>query len=81
MASTVKSESEPENEVDPLSTHNEHELLDIKQEEYLVPVVMTETEVCLIPCLAFRCPVSRICVQVGMTPTGIDITLKYIFIN
>jgi hypothetical protein len=52
MASTVKCESEPDNEVDPLSTHNEDELLDIKQEEYLVPVVMTETEVGLIPCLA-----------------------------
>jgi hypothetical protein len=48
MASTVKCESEPDNEVDPLSTHNEHDLVDIKQEEYLVPVVMTETEVSLI---------------------------------
>jgi hypothetical protein len=49
MASTVKCESEPDNEVDPLSTHNEHEVLDIKQEEYLVPVAMAETEVGLIP--------------------------------
>ncbi|XP_023723526.1 gastrula zinc finger protein XlCGF7.1 isoform X2 [Cryptotermes secundus] len=44
MASSVKRESEPDNEVDPLSTHNEHEVLDIKQEKYLEPVVMTETE-------------------------------------
>jgi hypothetical protein len=48
MASTVKSESESDKEVDPLSTHNQNELLDIKQEEYLVPVVMTEGEVRLI---------------------------------
>jgi hypothetical protein len=75
MASTIKCESGPENEVDPLSTHIEYECLDIKQEEYLVPVVMTETEVCLIPCLAFGCPVSHICVQVGVTPTGIVILL------
>lgn len=68
MASSVKRESEPDKEVDPLSTHNEHEVLDIKQEKYLEPVVMTETEVGLIPCLALRYFVSHICIPVGMTP-------------
>jgi hypothetical protein len=48
MASTVKCEVEHEVEVDPLSTHNDHELLDIKQEEHLVPVMMTDGEVCLV---------------------------------
>lgn len=52
MASTVKCEVEHEIEVDPLSTHNDHEVLDIKQEEHLVPVVMTDGEVRLILPLA-----------------------------
>ena len=51
MSSTVKLESESDTEFDPLSTQNESELPDIKQEEFLVPVAVTESEVSLAACL------------------------------
>jgi hypothetical protein len=77
MASTVKCEAEHENEVDPLSTHNEHKLLDTKQEEYLMPVVMTEDEVrwC---CTSRNCDVTRL---FRYTPTGVKFIYMHIYID
>jgi hypothetical protein len=45
MATTVKLESESVSDIDPLSTNNENDISDIKREKYLLPVVMTESEV------------------------------------
>jgi hypothetical protein len=61
MASTVKLESESDTEFDPLSTQNESELLAIKQEEFLVPVAVTDSEVRLASCLTFGCCVLQLC--------------------
>jgi hypothetical protein len=55
MASTVKLESESDTEFDPLSTQSDSELLDIKQEEFLVPVAVTDSEVSLAWCRTFSC--------------------------
>jgi hypothetical protein len=63
MAATVKFESESDIEVDPLSTHSENELPEMKQEKFLVPVVMTESEV------GFSL-VCHTCIYCDMIPTG-----------
>jgi hypothetical protein len=44
MSSTVKLESESDTKFDPLFTQNERELLDIKQEDFLVLVAVTDSE-------------------------------------
>ncbi|XP_021933268.1 gastrula zinc finger protein XlCGF49.1-like isoform X2 [Zootermopsis nevadensis] len=44
MAATVKVESESVADIDPLSTKSENEILDIKHENYILPVVMKESE-------------------------------------
>ena len=54
MSSTVKLESESDTEFDPLSTQNESELHDIKREEFLVPVAVTDSEVGLVSCLTLN---------------------------
>jgi hypothetical protein len=51
MSSTVKLESESDTEFDPLSTQNESELLDVKREEFVLPVAVTASEVSLASCL------------------------------
>lgn len=61
MSSTVKLESESDTEFDPLSTQNESELVDIKQEEFLVPVAVTDNEVSLTTCLTFNWCVLYLC--------------------
>jgi hypothetical protein len=45
MAATVKVESESADNIDPLSSNNENEMLEVKHEKYLLPVVMPESEV------------------------------------
>jgi hypothetical protein len=45
MAATVKVESESADDIDPLSSNNENEMLEVKHEKYLLPVVMPESEV------------------------------------